>query len=175
MLHTVTAIFTRGCKLKGDFVLIIVVPVVAAKAHEHGKLVVGQVSSILLEGIGVDEHLNALVLAQVESGVLINGLGLARREVVDNEAQRLLVLLGKLRLGRILLTGDSRRQDVVHRRLVVVLLDVHRADGHASALVGRGVERLLVGAPFSAHKVERGETQYDRFLEVSEEHAHEAD
>ena len=48
--------------------------------------------------VGMHKHLQVLILAQVEDGVTIDGLRLARRQVLDNHAERLLVGLCQLRL-----------------------------------------------------------------------------
>ncbi len=62
------------------------------------ELVVSQVGGVLSQCIGMGKHLDALVLSQVEGGVLVNRLSLARTQVVDHKAQRLLILLHQLRL-----------------------------------------------------------------------------
>ena len=82
------------------------------------------------------EHLDALVLAEIEGGVLIDCLRLARAQAVDRHSQSLLVALHELRLRRILLARDARRENIVDRHLVGVFLDAHSADGHRAR--GRG-------------------------------------
>ena len=44
------------------------------------------------------KHLDALVLSQVEGGVLVNRLSLTGTQILDHKAQRLLILLHQLRL-----------------------------------------------------------------------------
>ena len=162
-----------GRELERNFVFVVVRLVVAAEAHEHGQLVVGERGGVLLEGVGVDEHLDALVLAQVERGVAIDGLRLAVAQVVHGQGQCLLVALHELRLRGVGVASDARRQHVVHGSLVVVFLDVHCAHHHFSGL-GGVVEVLLIDAPFAAHQVERAEAHDDWVLEIREEHTHEA-
>ena len=87
-----------GRELQRYLIFIIVALVVAAEAHEDGELVVLQVGDILQEGVGVDEHLQTLVLAQVEGSLLVDRLRLAAAEVLHNHAHRLFVALHQLGL-----------------------------------------------------------------------------
>ena len=114
-----------GGEFQGHLIFIIVVLVVAAKAHKHCQLVVLKVGGILLQGIGMHKHLQTLILAEVEVGVLIHGLGLSLGKLLDDEAESLLVVFNKLWLRRIGNTADTRRKDVVDGELVGMLLDVH--------------------------------------------------
>ena len=122
------------------------------------------------------EHLQATVAAEVEVGVLIDGLRLVLRQVLHRQAERLLIILGELGLRWVGGTADARGQHVGHGLALGVLLDV---DGthleHARLCAGRGLQVLLILAPFAAHEVERSEAQHDGLLESGEEHAHEAD
>ncbi len=122
----------------------------------------------------MNKHLQPLILSEVEVRVLVNSLSLTVRQVSYLNVESLFVSLRKLRLSRVLLPSDSRRQDVVNRHSVVVLLDIHGADSHFSRLAA-GRERLLVYSPFAPYEVETSETHHDRHLEVSQEHAHETD
>ena len=123
----------------------------------------------------MDKHLHVLVAAQVEVGVFIDRLRLVLAQVLDHQAESLLIVLGQLGLRGVGGSGDAWRQYVGHGLAVGVLLDV---DGthlqHASLGSGRRHEVLLVLPPLAAHQVERSESQHDRLLESCEEHAHEA-
>ena len=170
----IAVVVAFGREREGNFVFVIVRFVVATEAHEHGQLVVAEHRRVLLEGIGVDEHLDAFVLPQVEHRVAIDGLRLVVAEVGDGHCECLLVVFDELGLRGVGVAADSRRQHVVHRRFIVVFLDVHCADGHFSALRSRVVEVLLIDAPLAAHEVERSEAHNDGMLEFGEEHSHKA-
>ena len=161
------------CQLERYLILIVVVLVVATQADEHSQLVVLQLGGVLCQGIGMGKHLYALVLAQVEGGVLIHCLRLARIHVLYHETQSLLVVLHELCLRWVLTTSDAWRQDVVDWLLLGILLDTHGTRLQGSAI--GSAERLVVGTPGATHEVERTEAHDDRLLEVGEEHAHEAD
>ncbi|CDD05928.1 unknown [Prevotella sp. CAG:592] len=160
-------------ELQRNLIFVEVALVVGTESHEHRQLVVLQVCGVLFEGVGMHEHLQTLILSEVEVRVLVYCLCLTVREVCHLYVERLLVALCELRLRRVLLSTDARRQHVVHRHSVVVLLDVHGADCHLARLAA-GTERLLIDAPLSPHEVEASESQNDRLLEVGEEHTHES-
>ena len=65
---------TRFGELQGDFVLVVVGLVVAAHPDEDGYLVVGEAGGVLLHGVGMDKHLQATILTQVEVGILVDRL-----------------------------------------------------------------------------------------------------
>ena len=160
------------CELQRYFVLVVVVLVVASQTDEHRSLVVLQRGDILLQGIGVYKHLHAFVLSQVEGGVLVHRLGLARAQVLGHEAERLLVGLDELWLRGVLLALYARWQHVVDRCLLGILLYAHRT-GLERAAVG-SAQQLVIGSPLAPYQVECTETQHDGLAEVGEEHAHEA-
>ena len=85
-----------GRQLQGDDILVVVVLVVATHADEHRQLVVLEVGGIVDEVVGMDEHLEVLILAQVEDGIAVDGLRLASRQVLHHHVQGLLVGLGEL-------------------------------------------------------------------------------
>ena len=75
----VPAVFVAWCReLKRDLIFIVVALVVGAETDEDGELIVLQVRGVRLLGVGMDEHLDALVLAYVERRVLIHTLCLTR-------------------------------------------------------------------------------------------------
>ena len=166
-------VVTVGRKLQGYHVLVVVVAVVAAQTDEDSQLVVAQ-RIVVDEVVGVDKHLQVLVLPHIEGGIAVDGLRLAMRQVVHHQAQRLLVVLGELWLRGVGDTGNARRQHIVDGAAVVVFLDVDGTDFHGAA-VTRSRQLLIVVTPLAAHQVERAETQHDGFAELGEEHTHEAD
>ena len=85
-----------GRQLQGDDILVVVVLVVATHADKDGQLVVLQVGGIVDEVVGMDEHLEVLILAQVEDSIAVDGLRLASRQVLHHHVQSLLVGLGEL-------------------------------------------------------------------------------
>ena len=122
------------------------------------------------------EHLQALVLPQVVVEVLIDGLRLALTEVVNGEAERLLVVLDELWLVRVGSTTDTRRQRVGHGLAVGVLLNVDGTHLHRSRLgTGSRLQALPILPPLAAHQVEAAEAEHDGVLETGHEHTHEAD
>ena len=118
------AIVVLGGELQWYLIFIVVALVVATQSHEDGQLVVLQVGGVLLHGVGMHKHLQSLVLSQVEVGVLIHRLCLTLGQLLYDESQCLLVVLHELRLRGVGHTTYSRRQHIVHRQLVGVLLDV---------------------------------------------------
>ena len=152
------AVVILGSQFQRYLVFIVVALVVASESHEDGQLVVLQVRGVLLHGVGMHKHLQTLVLAQVEVGVLIHRLCLALCQLLDDESERLLVVLHELRLRGVGHTAYSRRQHIVHGLLVGVLLDVDICCFEFAGGCGGGVgEVLLVCAPFSSHEVETTE------------------
>ena len=124
----------------------------------------------------MDEHLQALVLTQVEVGVLVDALRLTLSQVAHRQTEGLLVVLDELRLRGVSGTVDARRQGIGHGLAVGILLDVDGTHHHRSRLgTGSRLQTLLVLAPFAAHQVERAEAQHDRFLETGEVHTYETD
>ena len=165
-----------GGQLQRYLVLVVVVLVVAAQTDEDGQLVVLQVGGVGQQVVGMNEHLQALVLAQVVVQVLIDGLRLALTQVADGQTEGLLVVLDELRLVGVGGAADARRQGVGHGLAVGVLLNVDGAHLHRSRLgAGGRHQALLVLAPLAAHEVEASEAQHDRLFEAGEEHTHEAD
>ena len=162
-------------ELQRNLVFVVVALVVASQTDEDSELVVGEVGGVLLECVGMYEHLDAFVLAHVDGRVLIDGFSLTIRQVRDHHIERLLVALDELRLGGVGIATYSGRQHIVHGKLVVVLLDVDGADRETSRLRSRVVDVLLVDAPLAIHQLERSESEHDGMLEAREEHAHEAD
>ena len=121
------------------------------------------------------KHLQSLVLSQVEVGVLIHRLCLTLGQLLYDESQCLLVVLHELRLRGVGHTTYSRRQHIVHRQLVGVLLDVDICCFEfAGGCGGCSREVLLVCAPFATHEVKATESQHYRFLPSREEHSHES-
>ena len=121
------------------------------------------------------EHLHPLILAQVDGGLLIHRLRLILLQVVDNHLQCLLVTLHQLGLPWVRHTTDTWWQHVVHRLLVVVLLNVHSIHDNRSRLSTTRAKTLLINAPLTSYKVETTQTKYDGFLETRHEHTHETD
>ena len=119
------------------------------------------------------KHLQTLVLTEVQRGILIHSFRLTAGQVGHGHGKRLLVVLDELRLCRVLTTPYSRRKHVVHRCLVVVLLNVYGTYCQLALLCRRVVEVLIVNSPFATNKVERTESQDDRMLEAGHEHTHE--
>ena len=169
----VVVVFAGCSQRQGNLVFVVVVLIVIAQAHEECQLVALQMGGVYLEGVGVGKHLHALILAQILVGILIHGLGLAAGKIGDHDVESLLVVLDKLWLCGVEGTADARRQHVVDGQLVGVLLDVHGADGHLTRM-STAAQWLFVNAPFATHQVEGAKAHDDGFLEVGEEHTHEA-
>ena len=75
-LGGVGVVVACGGELQRDFVFIIVVLVVATQSHEHTHLVVLQFG-VTLQGVGVNEHLQVLVVAEVHVHGFVNGTCIA--------------------------------------------------------------------------------------------------
>ena len=161
---------------EGYLVFVVVALVVTTDSDEEAHLVVLQFR-VTFHRIGMDEHLQVLVVAEVHVHGLIHRTGVACGKVFHCECQGLFVLLRELRLGGVEHTGDAWRQDVVDWGLVVVLLDIHGGGHDASAHTGLRVrvEGLRVVAPFSFHQVEVGKTYHDGFFKPCHVQPHETD
>ena len=120
-------------------------------------------------------HLQMLVLAHVVRTVLIYGSGIAGAEVACHHGHGLLVALHQLCLCGVGHSADARRQYVVDRSLVIVLLYVDSTYFQGGILCRclTCVESLFVGAPVPMYQVQGGQTQDDVLLESCKEHAHE--
>ena len=173
IFQTATAILTFRSQLQRYLIFIIVVLVVATQTNKHRKLIVTQIRNVLRQSIGMSKHLDALVLAQVERRVLIDCLCLPRTQILDGQAQCLLIRLDQLRLGWVLLTLYAWRQDVVDRGFLRIFLNADRTCLQCST--SSGTQRLVVGTPCTTHQVKRTKTQDDWLLEVGQEHTHETD
>ena len=62
------------CELQRNLILVVVTLVVGTQSYKHSQLVVLQVRGILLQGIGMYEHLDAFILSQIHAGILIHRL-----------------------------------------------------------------------------------------------------
>ena len=113
----------RG-ELQGNEVFVIVVLIVGTQTDEHSQLVVLQLRAVGHQVVGMDKHLQALILAQVQIGILIHSLRLALRQVLHGETERLLIILCKLGLTGVSDTGNARRQHIGHGLTVRILLHV---------------------------------------------------
>ena len=89
---------TVRCELQWNQILIVVVSVVTTKADEHSQLIVLQIRGIRHEVIGMNEHLHAFIVTQVQTGVPIDCLRLALSQFLDHDIECLFVVLHKLRL-----------------------------------------------------------------------------
>ena len=159
-----------------DKILIVVVLIVGTETNEHGQLIVLQLGAVGFQIVGMHKHLQVLILLQVQRGVLIDSLRLVLRQVFHHQAEGLLIALGQLRLAGVGHTADARRQHVGHRLAVGVFFHVDRTHRHRACLgSGRGHQVLLVLSPLATYQVEAAETQNNVFLEIGEEHTHEAD
>ena len=76
---------SRCRELQWYLIFIVVALIVGTEPNEDRQLVVLQIGCIDLFGIGMNEHLQTLVLSHVESCILIDALRLSRREIVDIE------------------------------------------------------------------------------------------
>ena len=96
-LCSVGVIVTIGGEFERYFVFVIVALVVATNAEEKTHLIVLKFC-VTLHCVGMDKHLQMLVVAQVFIEGLINGTSIACGKVLHGECQSLFVILGELRL-----------------------------------------------------------------------------
>ena len=174
VLRRVAVVVSLLRELQGNLVFVVVRFIVATQTHEDSQLIVSEAGDVLLEGMSMHEHLDVLVLAQVERGILIHGLRLSVAQIANHHRQRLLVALYELRLRRVGIATDARWQYIVDGCHVVVLLDVHSTDSHLTRLRATIVKTLLVDAPIATHEEQRTEAHHHGMLETGEEHTHEA-
>ena len=139
-------------------------------------MVVLELGAVGHEVVGVYEHLQVVVLPQVQVGILVDGLRLVLAEVLHDKAECLFVLLGELWLVGVADAGDAWWQDVSHGLALGVLLHVDSTHlQHTRLCAGACLQALLVLSPSAAHEVERTEAQHDVLFEAGEEHTHETD
>ena len=168
-------------ELQRQLVFVVVARIVTSQAHEeHHVVVLHLVGGILL--LGVDEHLHVPILAQVIARGAVDGACIAAGKPIHIQRYRLLVELGVAVAGGVpLLALYTGRQDVGHRLARTVLFDIDsrnvegRIFRRTRGIVARLEEVLRVLAPCGIDKVQCGETQDDRLLELIEEHPHKAD
>ena len=171
--HITVVIAARSRKGERNLIFIIVILIVATQTDEDRQLPILQVGGILLQGIGMGKHLDTLILTEVESSILVYRLCLPTGQVLDNQAQSLLVGFNQLWLARILLTADAWRQDVIDRSLLGIFLKIHGTSLQGSTR--SCTQLLIISTPFTTYQVERTKAQNDRLLETSKEHTHETD
>ena len=94
----IPSVVALGRQLQGYEILIVVALVVGTQTDKHCQLVVFKVGVVRHQVVGMHKHLHVLVLAQVEVGVLIDGLRLVLRQVLHRQTKCLLVVLRKLGL-----------------------------------------------------------------------------
>ena len=121
--------------------------------------------------VGMNEHLHVAITTQVECRVTIDGFRLAFAQILHHHTQCLFVGLRQLWLTGVCHTVDARRQDIVNRTLVVVLLDIDSTHLQGSGVCTIG-QRLLIDTPLTTYQVKRTKTQHDRLLKLGEEHSH---
>ena len=110
----VVVIHARFGQMKWDLVFVVVVAQVRTEADETAQVAVFEFG---IDGylLGVDEHLQVLVLAHVVTRILVHRSGVTRTKVCHAENHRLLVLRNQLCLSRIGLTAHAGRQHIVDR------------------------------------------------------------
>ncbi len=117
-------------------------------------------------------HLETAVDTQVELRVLIYSTGIAGLKTGEGHRKRLFIELGGLRLPRILNAVHARRKHIVDGGAPRILFYVHNR--HVKFALGRRVvavvEVELIATPFTAYKLECGETQMCGLLESGHKH-----
>ena len=113
-----------GGDFQGNFVFVEIILVVSAKAQEEAYLPVlhGRFAG---EAVGVGEHLQVLVAAEVERCVLVDGACIVGGQLLHGDGQCLLVVLQHLVLPGVDDAADAGRYDVVDGLFLVVLLKTH--------------------------------------------------
>ena len=164
--------------MQRDLVFVVVIAQVGTETDEAGEVAVLQVGIDALQFLGMDEHLQVLVLPHVVARVLVHRPCVMRTEVCYAEDHRLLVLRDELRLTGVGLTAHTRRQHIVDRRAGAVFLYVDGLYVNRCAGVDCRSDRCQIACvhtPVATDKVQRSETQMGLFLETGEVHTHEAD
>ena len=161
-----------------NLVFVVVVAQVATHTDEARQVAVFEFRVDGTHLLGMNEHLQVLVLPHVIAGILIHRSCVVRTEVHHAQNHRLLVLRNQLSLTRIGLTAHTRWQHIVNRRTGTVLLDVHGLHVDGCACVNRRTDRRQVTrvlSPVAANEVERSKTQVCLFGAARQVHTHEAD
>ena len=125
VLLAVVVVIACGREYQRNLVLVVVVLQVSTQADEARQVTILQVGIFSLQFLGVNKHLQMLVVTHVVGCVFVHGTCVAEWQVVHTQNHRLFVLCNQLRLPGVGLTADARRQDIVDRRTVAVLLDIY--------------------------------------------------
>ena len=144
-------VITVGGEFQRDDILVVVAGIIVTQANEDSQLVVTEII-VVDEVVGMYKHLHALIEAQVEGGIAIDGLGLTRRQILHHHVESLLVSLRQLGLRGVGNAGDARRQHIVNWALIVIFLDVDGTDHDVSAIAASS-QRLLIDTPFATYQV----------------------
>ena len=163
-------------EVQRNLVFIVIVLDIRAQSQECRHIAIGQVSGVVDCSLGMQEHLQSLIDAQVITGVAVDATCITRLQSIDSNLHRLLIELCDLRVSRIDDTCHTRRQDVVHRLARGILLDVDGVDidiAH-SRCIATHIEVVIVVAPLTSHELKCSKTQVSCLFESRHEHAHEA-
>ena len=107
------------------------------------------------------KHLQATVLAQVDSGVFVHRFRFALTQIVNHQAQCLLVVFHHLRLVGVGSAFNTRWQNIVNGCFVAVFFVANGAHSHLTCLCSRVAKVLLIASPLASNQVERTKTQHD--------------
>ena len=127
----------------------------------------------------MDKHLHLQVFPYIEVNIFVDSPCITVGKVDDLDGHSLFVELLELRVHGVLFAGDTRRQNVVYRTAICILLDVHRRNVERSIfefldnIFAWLHERIVVFAPFAANKVKSSETKAGCSVEVGHEDSHE--
>ena len=92
-----------------NLVFVVVIAQVATHTDETGEVAVFEVRIDGTQLLGMDEHLQVLVLTHVVAGILVHSACIVRAKVHGTQYHRLFVLGNELRLSRVGLAAHTRR------------------------------------------------------------------
>ena len=161
-------------------ILVIVLREVRSQTNEDGHTVVTQLRATNLV-FCVDIHLQTLILAHIQICQLINRTDILRFEAIHLQRHGLLVLLSNLRLARVNLTRNARRQNIIHRCTCTIVFYIHGGNLYRSIPQDTrhcGISQLvvfLVDTPIRTNQGQRTETQVRLILETGHIHTNKTD
>ena len=133
--------------------------------------------------LGMDKHLQTLVLAGIKRSGLIDGPRLLAAQTVNLEKHGLLIFLTHLCLAWVYLTRDAWRQNIVDWQAVAIILNIdsRQRDGTRTCIISHTVGRfkqilvLAIHGPIGAHQIEGSESQICGRCKIGHIHTDEPD
>jgi len=127
----VTVVLSLGRQFQRYFVLVKIALIVWAETYKKRSLVILE-RFVFKQSVGMNKHLDMLVLAKVKILVLIHSARITTGKVFYHHLQSLFILLEELWLVGVDYTGYTWRKNIIYRFLLIVFLQIHCCHVHCS-------------------------------------------